>query len=123
MTHHNSQVMVPQVLSASSINGDYVKNTDGERLGHIEDLMIDLDSGQIAYVVLSFGGFLGIGNKLFAIPWQAFQLDAENKEFFLNVSEAKLKNAPGFDKDNWPDMTSREWGQTIYDYYEYTPHW
>ena len=119
MTHHTK----PVVLSATSINGDNVKNADGEHLGHIEELMIDLGTGKVAYVVLSFGGFLGMGNKLFAIPWAAFTLDAENKEFVLNVSQEKLENAPGFDKNNWPVMTRREWGCEIYDYYEHQPHW
>ncbi|MDX1524064.1 MAG: PRC-barrel domain-containing protein [Anaerolineae bacterium] len=118
MTQHNLHT-----LSASTISGDNVKNSQGEDLGHIEDLMIDLASGRVSYAVLSFGGFLGMGNKLFAIPWQAFSLDAENKEFILNVSKEKLENAPGFDKDHWPNMADREWGSEIHRYYDFEPYW
>ncbi len=67
----------PQVLSASTIIGDKVLNPAGEQLGIIKELMIDLDEGNVAYAVLSFGGFLGMGDKLFAIPWEALALDTE----------------------------------------------
>ncbi len=69
--------------------------------------MIDMQSGRISYAVLSFGGFLGMGDRLFAVPWQALKLDTENKRFTLNVSKEQLKNAPGFDKDHWPTMADR----------------
>ena len=75
----------PRVLSASTINGDAVVNSNGDKLGQIEELMIDLDNGRVAYAVLSFGGFLGIGDKLFAIPFEALQLDTENHRFVLDV--------------------------------------
>lgn len=110
------------VLSASSINGDAVKNLDGEDLGHIEDLMINTESGEIAYAVLSFGGFLGMGDKLFAIPWKALSLDTANERFVLNVDKERLENAPGFDKDHWPNMADPKWTSSVHDYYGTTPH-
>jgi hypothetical protein len=79
--------------------------------------------GRIAYAVLSFGGFLGIGNKLFAIPWDALKLDEENHEFILDIDRNTLENAPGFDKDNWPDMADPEFGSSIFNYYGYRPYW
>lgn len=112
-----------RVLSASSLAGDSVRNTAGESLGKIEDLMIDIPSGRVAYAVLSFGGFLGMGNKLFAVPWNAFTLDEEHKEFILDVDKKVLENAPGFDKDNWPDMADPSFGKQIYGHYGYTPYW
>ena len=111
-----------QVLSASTLTGDSVRNSAGENLGKIEDLMIDLDEGRIAYAVLSFGGLLGIGNKLFAVPWSALTLDTSEHEFVLDVDKDSLENAPGFDKDNWPEMTP-EWGQNVYEYYGVNPYW
>jgi len=90
----------PKVLSASSICSDRVWNDSGEALGAIEELMIDVNTGQIAYAVLSFGGFLGFGDKLFAIPWNALKLDAANQVLKLNVERKVLESAPGFDKDN-----------------------
>lgn len=89
--------------------GDKVRNLAGEDLGKIEDIMLDVGASRIAYAVLSFGGFLGMGDKFFAIPWEALSLDAENKCFLLDVPKAQLENAPGFDKDNWPDMADRTW--------------
>jgi len=111
------------VLSSSTICSDHVKNAAGEDLGKIEDLMVDLDSGRIAYAVLSFGGFLKMGNKLFAVPWQALQVDTANKQFILNVDKRVLENAPGFDKDNWPNMADPTFGNAIYKHYGYKPYW
>lgn len=111
------------VLSASSITGDKVENSQGDNLGHIEDLMIDLTSGRVAYAVLSFGGVLGLGDKLFAIPMEALAVKPEEKCFILNVSKEKLENAPGFDKDHWPDMADRKWADSVYKHYGYRPHW
>ena len=113
----------PKVLSASSICSDRVWNNSGEELGAIEELMVDVNTGQIAYAVLSFGGFLGIGDKLFAIPWNALKLDSDNQVFKLNVERKTLENAPGFDKDNWPDMADSAWGYEIYKHYGYEPYW
>ena len=113
----------PRVLSASTLSGDGVRNAAGEDLGKIEDFMIDLENGRVAYAVLSFGGFLGMGNKLFAVPWQAMTLDTADHKFVLNVDKELLKKAPGFDKDNWPDMTDRSWGAGIYQYYGQKPYW
>ena len=113
----------PKVLSSSSICSDHVKNAIGDDLGKIEDLMIDLNSGRVAYAVLSFGGFLKMGNKLFAIPWEALKVDAVNKQFILNVDKKLLENATGFDKDNWPNMADPKFGADIYRHYGYKPYW
>src|SRR5215831_17512659 len=110
-----------QVLSASTLKGDNVVNPSGEDLGKIEDLMIDLEHGQVAYAVLSFGGFLGMGDKLFAIPWEALTIDTSEKRFVLNVNKELLERAPGFDKSNWPDMADPAWGVQLYGYYGYKP--
>lgn len=115
----------PTVLSASTMIGDDVKNPTGEDLGKIEEIMIDVNTGRVAYAVLSFGGFLGIGDKLFAVPWGAMMLDAEEEVFVLDVDEETLENAPGFDKDNWPKTTGDDdtWMVTVYEYYDRTPYW
>jgi hypothetical protein len=92
-------------------------------LGKIEDLIIDPSTNRIAYTILSFGGFLGVGDKLFPVPLNALTVDTVNKEFILNRDKESLKNAPGFDKNNSPDMTDQEWGSGVYNYYGYKPHW
>jgi hypothetical protein len=111
------------VLAASTLEGDKVRNTAGEDLGKADQIMIDIPSGRIAYVVLSFGGVLGMGNKLVALPWQALTVDEDQKCFVLDVDKETLKNAPGFDKDNWPDMTDTAWGMGIFKHYGMTPYW
>ncbi len=97
---------VTNVLSASTLIGDTIRNRQGEELGSLEEIMIDLNSGRVAYAVLSFGGFLGLGDKYFAIPWQALFVDTEKEEIVLDISKEKLENAPGFDKDNWPSTVN-----------------
>lgn len=113
----------PQVMAADTLQGDSVVNTAGDKLGDIEDIMIDVPSGRVAYAVLSRGGILGFGDKLFAIPWDALTLDADRECFVLDVDETRLDNAPGFDKDNWPSMADRTWGSEIYSYYNRRPYW
>ena len=111
------------LLSCSTITGEDVRNDTGEDLGKIEDIMIDVDTGRIAYAVLSFGGFLGIGDKYFAIPWESLRVSMDGNEFILDVPKEKLENAPGFDKDNWPTSPDREFVSNIYSYYGYRPYW
>lgn len=113
---------IPEFLSASTVKGDKVVNSAGEDLGKIEELMIDLTEGRVAYAVLSFGGFLGIGNKLFAIPWKALTLRPHEHAFILDIPKEVLEKAEGFDKDHWP-ATNREWISTMYSYYGYQPYW
>lgn len=108
-------------LSASTIIGDSVKNAGGEDLGKIEDLMINTDTGDVEYAVLSFGGFLGIGDKLFAVPIEAMQVDTDKKRFVLNESKGRLENAPGFDKDNWPNHADTKWQHSVRSYYNLEP--
>jgi sporulation protein YlmC with PRC-barrel domain len=112
-----------RVVAARTLQSESVRNSAGEDLGRVEELMIDIPTGRVAYAVLSFGGFLGIGSKLFAVPWQALTFDQRENQFILNVDRKLLENAPGFDKDNWPDMADRTFCANIYSYYGYSPYW
>jgi len=112
-----------RVLAADTLTGDKVVNLQNEDLGKIEHLMIDLGTGRIAYAVLSFGGFLGMGDKLFAIPWSALTVDTLEKRFILQVDKELLKRAPGFDKEQWPNMADRAWGTQVFKYYGAKPYW
>lgn len=122
-THTHTETLTRNTLSASTIIGDPVHNAMDENLGKIEDLMIEPELGRVSYAVLSFGGFLGMGNKLFAVPMQAMRLSREDKRFVLDVDKDRLKNAPGFDKDHWPDTSDRAFGTKVYTYYGYEPRW
>lgn len=113
----------PYIMSAESLADDKVINSDGEDLGEIESIMLDVPGGRIAYAVLSFGGFLGMGEKLFAVPWEALTLDADRECFVLDVDKERLKNAPGFDKDHWPSMGDMQWATRIHSYYNTRPYW
>ena len=99
----------PQLMGANTLIGNDVYNLAEDDLGDIKEIMLDMESGRIVYAVLSYGGILGIGEKLFAVPWGALTLDTKNKRFILNVEKDKLENAPGFDKDNWPDVADPSW--------------
>lgn len=109
--------MANYLLSASSLTGDTVSTLSGEDLGHIEELMVDPVDGHIEYAVLSFGGFLGMGEKLFAIPFREISIDREKERVVLNLDKDRLKEAPGFDKDDWPDFADDTFRSTIAEYY------
>lgn len=105
------------LLSASSLSGSYVKNAKGEDLGHVKEIMIDVGNNCVAYYVLSFGGILGMGNKLFAIPPEALSRNATNDGFRLDVSQDLLTNTHGFEKDNWPNMADSSFRSALYSHY------
>lgn len=99
-----------QVSRASKIIGARVTNSNGENLGDLKELVLNPESGQVVYAVVSFGGVLGLGNKLFAVPWKALRWTVENGYYILNVDKNTLAKAPGFDKKHWPD-SSDKWDQ------------
>jgi len=112
-----------RTLSASSLVGDAVVDNAGEKLGKLEELMIDVVTGRVAYAVLSFGSVLGIGGKLFAIPWTSLAVDESNRRIVFDVDRKVLEQAPGFDKDHWPDLGDLEYANKIYLHYGATPFW
>jgi sporulation protein YlmC with PRC-barrel domain len=92
-----------QRLTATSIIGDKVENAEGEDLGRIDNLMLNVHTGMVEYIVLEYGSFLGLGGKLFAIPYSELRVAPGRHVFILSRDEEYLKNSPGFDKDHWPD--------------------
>jgi hypothetical protein len=113
----NSDGPGPALMGSDTLMGNDVYNPQGEDLGDVKEFMIDMASGKVCYAVLSFGGLLGMGDKLFAVPWQALTLDTINKRFTLNVAEEALKDAPGFDKDHWPSMADPTWASGVHKFY------
>jgi len=107
----------PEIMAASTLQGNSVVNKLGEDLGKIKEVMIDVPLGSVAYAVLSSGGLLGIGDKLFAIPWAALTLDTNRKSFVLDIDAKRLESAPGFDKDHWPAMADPTWASEVHSYY------
>lgn len=111
----------PELMGANTLTGNDVYNLQDDDLGDIKEFMLDMRTGRVCYAVLSFGGFLGMGDKLFAVPWAALKLDTRNKRFTLDVAKDRLESAPGFDKDQWPNMADPSWAQGIHDYYGTKP--
>jgi sporulation protein YlmC with PRC-barrel domain len=112
----------PFLMGADTLVGNDVYNRDSQDLGDIKEIMLDMRTGRVSYAVLSFGGFLGMGEKLFAVPWDALKLDTENKRFVLDVDKTRLQGAPGFDKSHWPDMADATWEKGIHAYYGTKPY-
>lgn len=110
-------------LSTSSLIGTDVRNREGESLGDIKDFMLDVDNGRVLYAVLDFGGFLGIGDKYFAVPLEAFRADTQSEMLVLDIDKARLENAPGFDKNNWPVTANDTFVETVYDFYGQRDAW
>lgn len=111
------QGRAPQLIGADTIMGHDVHNRKDENLGDIKEIMLDMSSGRVFYAVLSSGGFLGMGEKLCAVPWSALTLDEGNKRFVLDVDKTRFEQAPSFEKDKWPDMTDPAWVSRINSYY------
>lgn len=112
---------IPLFLSANKMKGEKVTNMNGDELGKIEDVMIDQDEGKIAFVVIKFGGFLGIGDKEFAIPWEALTGGQAGSPFTLKINKEILEKAEGFDKEKLP--SNREQLSKTYAYYGHKPYW
>jgi sporulation protein YlmC with PRC-barrel domain len=118
-----SDKVAPDLSRARKLIGTDVIDTQGKKIGDVKDVVLDKTRDQVAYAVVSFGGTLGLGTKYFAIPWKSLQPNPDNDKLVLNVDREKLKNAPGFDKDHWPDMASAQWNNDTYRYYNQRPYW
>jgi sporulation protein YlmC with PRC-barrel domain len=117
------KIEIKKSYRCSNLVGMPVKNARGEDVGKIEEVVIDLDRNRLMYAALSFGGFLGVGSKVFAIPWDAMSLkfDERSTYFLLDVDPEKLKAAPGFARENWPDMSDPNWAKDIDAFYREAP--
>jgi len=107
----------------SKIIGSEVKNLQGGILGKIADLVLKPEDNRVAYAVLALGGFLGLGEKFFAVPLSAFKPGAAADTFILDTDKERLKDAPGFDKNSWPLMVNRQWIVTVYTFYRQPVYW
>jgi sporulation protein YlmC with PRC-barrel domain len=113
----------PFVMSARTLAGDSVVSVEGDDLGKLEHIMIDVPAGTIAYGVLACGGVFGSHERLFAIPWSALTLDARRKCFVLDISKERLANTPGFDRDHWPRMADERWAREVHEHFGVAPYW
>ncbi|WP_425445937.1 PRC-barrel domain-containing protein [Dethiothermospora halolimnae] len=105
------------LFNFDSLEGTEVKNKKNEKLGKIEDLVIDYKEGKVRYVILSVGGFLGIGDKLYAVPFAAFELDEVVGDCTLDIERAKLEEGPNFDRNEWPNFSDQNWANNVHSFY------
>lgn len=113
----------PSPVKASSLLGTNVVNPQGENLGVIKDVVLDLGIGRVAYVVVDFVRSFILGEKLFAIPYSAFKFNVTKNEYVLDIAQEQLKQAPGFDADQWPSMADEKWHRDLFTFYNRAAYW
>lgn len=122
--HSKARVLsTPKVISILEIAKNSVVNQNGEDLGKIEDVMVDIECGRIPFAVISSGGLFSRDTRLYAVPWEAFSVSLHDRRLILNVSKDTMANAPSFHKNNWPNLTDLTWLKEIYRYYGFEPYW
>lgn len=114
------EVKVRKVFRSGNVIGIPVLTPEHKKLGNIEETVIDIQSGRVAYAVLSFGGFFGYGDKFFAVPWEEFSFVHDEKEnyFVIDTTKERLKELPGFDKEVWPDVANSDWDAIVDSHYQ-----
>ena len=118
-----TQTLSNPPLKASSIVDTKVLNPENESLGDIREIVIDPATGRVAYAVLSFGSFLGMGGKLFAVPFAALKYNVTTGSYYLDIAKERLEAAPGFDPEHWPSMADEKWNSDVHAFYECRPYW
>lgn len=113
----------PAIVAADALEGDRVVDRDGEPLGAIDDVVVDMERGLIAYAVMSCGGIASPGERLFAVPWRALKPDAGGRCFVLDAVRERLACAPAFDREAWPAMGDAAWASGVHAYYGVPPYW
>jgi hypothetical protein len=111
------------LISSDKVEGTPVYNRDSEKLGTIHSLMIDKVSGKVAYAVMSFGGFLGIGDSYHPLPWDVLDYDVGLSGYVVDLDRRRLEEAPTYRTSETPDWSDRRWGQRVHDYYGARPYW
>jgi sporulation protein YlmC with PRC-barrel domain len=111
------------LISSEKVEGTAVMNRQGEKLGSIESVMIEKRSGRVAYAVMSFGGFLGIGDQHHPVPWSSLTYDTNAGGYVIDADRARLQGAPVYKSSETPNWSDRQWGQRVHQYYGVRPYW
>ncbi len=112
-----------RLIASNKVEGTEVYNRKGEHLGQVYNFMVDKYSGQVAYAVMSFGGFLGLGESYHPLPWKALTYDTRLGGYVVDLDKDKLQGAPSFSRNETPDWSNRDWGTRVHDYYGVQPYW
>jgi len=116
-----ARITTGSLIAADKVNGTTVYNPNGEKLGEIEDIMIDKASGRAIYAIMSFGGFLGIGEKHHPIPWSTLKYDRQLEGYVVDMTREQLEGAPAYDTDEL-DWTP-DYGRRVDQYYKAPSYW
>jgi len=112
-----------RLIAAAQVEGTKIYNRAGESLGSVEDVIIDKMSGKVAYAVVSFGGFLGIGERHYPLPWEKLTYDTNMGGFFVDLDRSMLENAPSYTDEGTVGWDDQAWGRHVYEYYGTRPYW
>ena len=112
-----------RLISADKVEGTDVYNPAGDKLGSINDVMIDKLSGKVAYADMSFGGFMGIGDKHYPLPWSMLKYDTNKGGYVVNLDKQRLEGAPGYNPDEKFDWEDENWARRVHDYWGVPPYW
>lgn len=112
-----------RLMNSGTLCSARVVNRRGELLGTVSELLLDVERGCIAYVVMAYGGFMGLGERLFALPWRALELDADHNALILDAERSSFDTAPAFDKEHWPSTPDAQWHRDVHRHYGSTPYW
>ncbi len=119
----NSDAISQSLISSSKVEGTAVYNVEGEKLGTVDCVMIDKQSGQVAYAVMSFGGFLGLGEKRHPVPWQSMYFDKSKEGYVVSLSRDELEVAPNLNPGEYGQLGDRAYEETVYTHYKAEPYW
>jgi|SRR5271170_2209686 len=118
-----AKLVTDQVITARRLEGTSVYSATGEKVGSIEDVMIDKVSGRVAYAVLAFGGFLGMGERHHPLPWSILKYDTGMSAYVVALDAEILKDAPSFGSSDDVSWADEGWGRRVHDYYKAKPYW
>jgi sporulation protein YlmC with PRC-barrel domain len=111
-----------RLISADKVEGTAVYNPAGEKIGKIENIMIDKQSGKVAYAVMSFGGFLGVGDKYYPLPWSMLKYDTRLSGYVVNLDKKVLEGAPAYESRDRIDWDDEKWSRRVHDHYGIAPY-
>jgi hypothetical protein len=111
-----------RLIAADKVEGTAVYNVAQEKIGSIENIMIDKLSGKVAYAVMSFGGFLGIGDNHYPLPWSMLKYDTRVGGYVVNLDKKVLEGAPSYKPRDRIDWDDQKWGRRVHDYYGIAPY-
>jgi sporulation protein YlmC with PRC-barrel domain len=120
---HDTTSTAGRLIAADQVQGTTIYNPNGDNLGSVEDVMIDKVTGRIAYAVVGFGGFLGIGNRHYPLPWEKLSYDPAMGGYVVDLDRSVLEGAPSYADNDAVAWNDRAWDEQVYDYYGARPYW